>query len=171
MEISAEKESLGSSDIIPNPFLSIRMVLEILCKDTFTVWSEILPKIHSLLWLLLLAQTVMENRYTEKKGTNRKLVKKRGRVNQTLRTENRSKTASMINRSASGVWCFKAYSQPAKNEMWCAATFWCVLEQKKVLLNIHQWTTSSVFLFTTDFLKLYPLSSQTGCFEHLTTLP
>lgn len=65
-------------------------------------------KIHFvlLLWLLLLAQTVTENRYIEKKGTNGKLVKKWGRVNQLHRTENRSKTVSMINRSTSGVFGF-----------------------------------------------------------------
>jgi len=43
----------------------------------------------------------MGSRYTEKKGTNGKLVKKWRRVNQLRRTENRSKTISMINRSTS----------------------------------------------------------------------
>lgn len=51
------------------------MVLEILHKDAYTIWSEI----PLLLWLLLLAQTVMENRYIEgKKGTNGKLEKNVG---------------------------------------------------------------------------------------------
>ena len=54
----------------------------------------------------MLAQTAMENRYIEKKGANGKLVEGWGRVNQPHRTENRSKTISMINRSTSGVFGF-----------------------------------------------------------------
>lgn len=66
-------------------------------------------KIPLLLWLFLLAQTVMENRYTEKKRHKWKAGKKTWAwVNQLHRTEKRSKTASMINRSISGLWGFQS---------------------------------------------------------------
>lgn len=55
-----------------------------------------------LLGLLPLALTLIENRNIENKGKSGKLIKKWGRVNQLRRTEKRSKTISMINRSTSG---------------------------------------------------------------------
>lgn len=109
LEINAEKESLGSSDIIPNPFCPSEWYKKFCTKTIHNIYCLIRNTIKYfllLLWLLPLAQTVMENRYIEKKGTNGKPVKKWGRVNQLHRTENRSKTVSMINRSTSGGFGF-----------------------------------------------------------------